>query len=70
MSALLLSESELAAHIVTIEDALPAYGQESRDALAALVAYALQQQTAAEVLVRRVEQLERRRLMVVRAANP
>ncbi len=69
MSVLAPSFEQLAAWILQIEEALPAVDPTSRDALAALVAYAMQQQTAAQTLIRRVEQLERTRLMVVRSAN-
>lgn len=70
MSLLAPSFEQVAAWIVSIEEALPAVDPASRDALAALVAYAMQQQTTAQTLIRRVEQLERTRLMVVRSANP
>jgi len=68
-SPLHLSFEAIAAHIVTLEEALPAVDPASRDALAALVANLMQERTGREALQRRVEQLERTRLMVVRSAN-
>lgn len=63
MSALLLSESELAAHILVISDALPAHGRESRDSLAMLVASLTQATTAVRVLEVELRRLREFRLI-------
>ncbi len=63
------SIDSIAECVTIISDALPAHDPASRTALAQLVALVMQDRTAIEVLSRRVAQLERTRLMVVRSAN-
>ncbi len=68
-SVLAPSFEQVAAWLETIREALPAVDSASREALDNIQALVIQRGTANEVLIRRVEQLERTRLVVVRSAG-